>query len=160
MSTPSVRVAALAFALSSWVEGLTHLRTVLLIPSALERGEENVHQTHPPPAHATWREKIVAWFKRRGRSNAQMDDTERTSMGVVDIAVSIFVLSFDPRSKYLVVWPSTDCFCHSSYAQATITSVSPLSFPNNITYSPFNIRIQAYQVAGSRVLYAIAFAAP
>ena len=98
MSFSSVRVAALAFALSSWVEGLTHLRTVLLIPSLPGHDEEGAYVHGPPalPAHATWKDRIVAWIKRSGRRDVQMDDTERASMGAVDIAVSPS-FTFDSR---------------------------------------------------------------
>lgn len=92
MSSPSLRVAALAFALSSWVEGLTHLRTALLMPSLPGHDDDDAHEPPAPPnrspVHASWRERIVAWVKRSGRRNVQMDDTERTSMGAVNIAVS------------------------------------------------------------------------
>lgn len=91
MGFPSIRVAALAFALSSWVEGLTHLRTVLLMPSLPGNDDEETYVYEPQalPAHASWQDRIVAWFKRSGRRDVHMDDTERTSMGVVDIAVSL-----------------------------------------------------------------------
>ncbi|KAF8591018.1 hypothetical protein K439DRAFT_1611654 [Ramaria rubella] len=93
MSTPSVRAAALAFALSSWVEGLTQLRTVLLIPSLRREDEEDIQEpTSLLSSNATWRDRIVAWFKRNGRRDLEIDDTERTSLGAVHIATAFVVL--------------------------------------------------------------------
>jgi hypothetical protein len=156
LSSPSVRVAALAFALSSWVEGLAHLRTVLLMPALPDRAEGLVHES--PAAHVTsWRDRIVAWFKRSGQRDVQMDDTERTSMGVVDIAVSlssIFLFGISSFSALI----SSDCFLHSSIASAAITSVSLLSLLDDVANPPLIIRVQAYQMATSHYLFSVAFA--
>lgn len=69
MSAPSVRAAALAFALSSWVEGLTQIRTVLLMPY-LPRGipaDEQEQEQGSTSANGNWTSRVLAWLKRSGR---------------------------------------------------------------------------------------------
>ena len=88
MGSPTVKTAILAFALSSWVEGLTQLRTVLVAPG-FRREEEVEDISDPPhlPANASWKERLIAWFNRSGRPDVDMDDTERTTLAVVDSSV-------------------------------------------------------------------------
>ncbi|GJJ06541.1 hypothetical protein Clacol_000733 [Clathrus columnatus] len=92
MSSSAVHTAALAFAISSWIEGLTQLRTVLLTPGLRREDEEDYQDTAPLTSHATLKEKIMAWLNRNGRPDIEMDDLERTSLGAADIVTAFAVL--------------------------------------------------------------------
>lgn len=88
MPSSSARTAALAFALSSWIEGLTQLRTVLLTPGMRREDEEDYQEFTPVTPNATWKERMMSWLNRNGRPDIEMDDLERTSLGAVNIVVS------------------------------------------------------------------------
>jgi len=82
-----VKTAVLAFALSSWVEGLTQLRTVLVAPAFRRDDEEDTLEPLALPADATWKERIIAWFNRPGRPDVDIDDRERATLALVDTSV-------------------------------------------------------------------------
>ena len=81
-----MRAAALAFALSSWVEGLTQFRTALLMPYLPRDGQEDDYNVNPAPPNDAWKDRILSWLTRKGRD---MDDMERMSLGVLDVTVSV-----------------------------------------------------------------------
>lgn len=96
--SPSLRVALLAFALSSWFEGYAQLRhsvtaaalfdsrlftlTISLDESETDFGGSNDDDPESARKSAFWR-----WLTRRGR---RIDDTERGIMGTLDVLVRWF----------------------------------------------------------------------
>ncbi|KIJ49375.1 hypothetical protein M422DRAFT_246464 [Sphaerobolus stellatus SS14] len=94
MGSPTVKTAVLAFALSSWVEGLTQLRTVLVAPGFRNREDELEEIPDPPPlpVNASLKDRVTAWFNRSGRPDVDMDDNERTALAVVDTSTAFIIL--------------------------------------------------------------------
>ena len=62
MNAPSMRAAALAFALSSWVEGLTQFRTALLMSYLPSDGQEDDYNVNPVPPNDAWKDRILSWI--------------------------------------------------------------------------------------------------
>ena len=141
MNAPSMQTAALAFALSSWVEGLTQLRTALLMPYLPRYGREDDHDINPSRPHGPWKDRILAWLMRRGR---EMDDMERMSLGVVDVTVSA---SLPILCKALREGRRADGLHDPTEPQPTFSPISPLSVIDDLAASSFNFRLQTDQVA-------------
>ncbi|KAF8530406.1 hypothetical protein BU17DRAFT_79163 [Hysterangium stoloniferum] len=104
MSSSGVRTATLAFALASWVEGLTQIRTVLLTPGLRRQQDEDTYEPPPLSSDASWRDRIVAWLTRNGRQDGEIDDKERACLGVVDITTAFIALHLlkQPLLPYLL----------------------------------------------------------
>lgn len=89
MAMSSTTLSVLSFALTSWLEGSSQLRTSLVNPSALTLRHDDTLSINPTlPAETNHAphplHRLIRWF---GKPQRDLDEVEKTVLGILDVSV-------------------------------------------------------------------------